>query len=603
MNLQTPSAPSLLTRAERLARKGDAVGAAALYRAVLTRFPANRRARAGLAGLSGAAPSPARAARLRPLVALFQSGQTRAALDLAIRLADAPVPDPAVLEVQAACLRKLGQPEAAIACYDRALQSHDSAALWAGKGAALLEAGRPGRAIAALGRATALAPAAPENWLNLARCKLETGNPTEALEAADRAVACAPGHRQAAVLRGRILLSAGKTAAAQTALEAVLKHHPDDAEALNELAILARATGDPATAERHYARAIALRPRSGALYRNLTEVTRFDAGDARISDMQDLLADETLPDPDRAQLHFALFNALDAADDTDNAFDHLARGNALRKAALGYDIARDAALFAWLKTLRLPEAPMGTPGVRPVFVTGLPRTGTTLTEALLAQGGDARAAGELPLVSATLAPVLRQMQAEARSHLDPEEMLMLQTTLRQGLADYAGGAACVIDKMPLNFRWIGFLRAALPEARFIVLERDPMPVGWSLYRQCFGGSGNGFAYDLADIARYSAMAQDLTRHWLAGDGARLHIQPYAELAQAPEDTARTLRAFCGIAEGTGDSPAPHRAILTASTDLVRQPIDPTRDAAWRRYGPQLEPLRHAYAKLGKFSNV
>ncbi|WP_170311853.1 tetratricopeptide repeat-containing sulfotransferase family protein [Sulfitobacter sabulilitoris] len=602
MNVQTPPARILLSRAERLTRKGDRVAAATLYQDVLDRYPSNRRARTGLARLAQEADQ-ADARTLRPAVALFQSGRITEALELAERIARQGPGSIPLLELKAACLRRLSRPTEAIKCYDRALQTGDTASLWTGKGGALLEAGKLARAAAALGRATALAPDDPLAWMQLARCRLDMGQPTAALEAVETALIHAADARAGAVLRGRILIALGRTDQAERALRDALRGDAQDAPALNELAILARATGDRDGAVRQYDQALRLLPDAAAVHRNLSEVARYTPDAPQIATMLRLVTGPSLAPGDKAQLHFALFNAFDQLDETDRAFDHLQQGNALRKAQLHYDVGRDRQLMSWLASLRLPPAPMGQPRLRPIFVTGLPRSGTTLTEHVLARSPGVHPAGELPVVQTAIAPILRSLEAQMRSHLDPEEILALQTTLRQGLADYAGDHDVIIDKMPLNIRWAGFLRAALPEARIVVLHRDPMAVGWSLYRQYFGGGGNGFAYDLGDIARYQGLVRGMIAHFDAGPGDPLIHLDYADLTATPDETARRLRLACDLKE-----PEPHdapvtRPILTASADQVRGPITAGRDNQWRRYETALSPLRDALKETGGFSNL
>ncbi|MDW4497290.1 sulfotransferase [Sulfitobacter sp. D35] len=600
MNKQTPPARILLSQAERLRRRGDMAGAAGLYEAVISRFPANTRARSGLAALERDAIESLPQDRLDAVAASFRQGHWDEALRLAERLdTDGGPLHPALIEIMGACHLRLGRPEAAVRVYDRALPAQETAELWSAKGRALRAAGRPNRATAAFGRATALAPDCVAHWLDLAACQLDCGQPDAARRAVARALAIAPEHPAALTLQGRVALASGDADNAQAAFGTAIRLDPENAATLNDLAILARALGRRDEALAHYEAALALHPDSAVLHRNLSEIAAFTGpDDPRIARMEKLLDRTTDPD-DRAHLKFALFNALDQLGDHTRAFDHLAEGNALRKARLGYDVTRDAALFAWLKTLRLPRAPMGDPQVTPIFVTGLPRSGTTLTEQILSHGADVRPAGELALVKTAIAPILRTLKENSRSCLSVDEILDLQRILRHRLAEYAGGHATVIDKMPLNFRWIGFLCAALPEARIVVMQRDEMALGWSLYRQCFGGPGNGFAYDLGDIACYQALARDLVAHFQASEAERIVTADFGALIRDPFETALALRRACGIPDPdetlvTTDITRP---ILTASADQVRRAVDPARDTGWCRYAEQLAPLREALDAL------
>jgi hypothetical protein len=154
--------------------------------------------------------------------------------------------------------------------------------------------------------------------------------------------------------------------------------------------------------------------------------------------------------------------------------------------------------------------------------------------------------------------------------------------------------------MPLNFRWTGLICAALPEARVVHVTRDPIAVSWSLYKHAFTGPGNAFAYDLADIASYIKLADDMMAHCNSIFPGRIHRLDYAALIDDPTASTRALAKACDL-EWTDRCLSPHlgdAAVLTASSAQVRQPIYSGSDAAWRRYEPHLGPLRDALKLAG-----
>ncbi len=218
--------------------------------------------------------------------------------------------------------------------------------------------------------------------------------------------------------------------------------------------------------------------------------------------MRRLLAASDQNDPAIAPLHFALFKALDDLDQRARAFAHLEKANRLTKIGSGYDFQTDALPYALSKALiRVPiRADTPPPGLRPIFVTGLPRSGTTLVERILARAEGVQACGELTVVQVTVGRLLREIMTRANKSLSAEDIVRLRRETLQGLIEYSDGRPVLIDKMPLNFRWIGYICAALPEARIVHVSRDTMAVAWSLYRHSFAGGGNRFVYDPADIA-------------------------------------------------------------------------------------------------------
>lgn len=596
MTAQALPASKLLSQAQSARRTGAHDRARALYTEVLARYPANRRARDGLAALERPDPGAKTVtqADLDAALTLYRTGDTATALARAEALARL-APDLAPLtDLRAACHRALGAPQRAVALYRKALTTRTGEApLWRNLGAALMDAHHYHEAAEALEQACACAPSDAENQMALAVCRLEMGHHRRALAAADAALDIAPDRPTALNLRGNALRHLGALDEAKAVHRRVvaLPAPPDQiAEARNHLGILATACGAPDAAAQHFKAAIALRPSHAAAHLSLARTTRYTAAHPHLAQLERLLDSPSGPVSERALLHFAAFEAHDKLGNVETAFAHLARGNTLRKAALGYDIARDAQLFDHLSRLELPQLDTTGTGLRPIFVLGLPRSGTTLTEQILAGAPGTRAGGELSVVAGAAAALLRAAQGATR--ITPAQMRSFATQVRARLTDHAQGAAVIIDKMPLNFRWAGLILAALPEARVVHVTRDATATCWSLYRTCFASGGNGFAYDLDDLAQYHGHYTALMAQWQARFAGRIIPLAYEALTAAPEAEARALVASCGL-DWRDACAAPHmaqRPVLTASAAQVRRPITRGSNAAWQRYAPYLGPL-------------
>lgn len=524
------SADKILSRARQAAKAKDWVTACELYKNLLARFPANKKAQQGLAALRPALPE------------------------------------------------LLG-----------AAQQAQAAGEWA-------EAERH------LAAAATLAPDLPEVALALASYQFETGRAPAALRAAEAVLRRQPGHPGALNAKGRALREMGRGAEAEQALQAALGDPKTDAQTLNNLGTLARARGDRAAAAAHYRRALELAPGDATLHRNLAHAITYTEAEPHLAQLRERLAATGRETPAAAPLHFALFKALDDLDRREEAFAHLAQANRLTKAALGYDFKADALPYALTMALfkgPVPQAAAGE-GPRPIFVTGLPRTGTTLSERILAQAPEVQPCGELTVVQVAVGRLLREVMAREVKALTAADLAALGAEIRAGLAEYSDGRPVLVDKMPLNFRWIGYICAALPEARIVHLGRDPMAVAWSVYRHDFGGAGNGFAYDPADIARFMVLHRDLMAQWRAIYPDRIFDLDYAALVSDPEATTRALAEATGL-EWSPDWLAPERGagqVLTASADQVRRPIYRGSDEGWQRYEAQLGPLRTALTEAG-----
>ncbi|TDK50465.1 tetratricopeptide repeat-containing sulfotransferase family protein [Antarcticimicrobium luteum] len=466
-------------------------------------------------------------------------------------------------------------------------------------------AGRWAEAARGLATAAALAPDLPEVGLALAACELEMGRAPAALRAAETVLERAPEHPGALNVKGRALREMGRVAEAEASLQAALGLAGAEARTLDNLGLLARARGDRAAAEGYFRRAVAQAPENAALHRNLAHAITYTEAEPHLAQMRACLARIGAGDPGAAPLHFALFKALDDLDRRDEAFAHLEAGNRLTRAALGYDFQTDAVPYAVSKALfqaplPAPERTEGGAGPRPIFVTGLPRTGTTLTERILSRAEGVQPCGELTVVQVAVGRLLREVMARETKALSETDLGALGDEIRAGLAEYSGGRPVLVDKMPLNFRWIGYICAALPEARIVHLNRDPVAVAWSLWRHSFAGAGNGFAYDPADIARFMVLHRDLMAHWRGVCPGRIFDLDYAELVADPEGATRALAAAAGL-DWTEDWLAPERgtgAVLTASSDQVRRPIYRGSDEGWRRYEAQLAPLSSALSAAG-----
>ena len=285
------------------------------------------------------------------------------------------------------------------------------------------------------------------------------------------------------------------------------------------------------------------------------------------------------------------------------AFEHLAAGKAKKRAQLRYSIEDDRALFERVQALfdraRIARGADGYSSSEPIFVVGMPRTGTTLVERILSSHSMVLSAGELQNFGISL----------KRSAGTPSKRVLDEQTLERGVeVDFAAlGAEYVastrpltgskprfVDKMPLNFFYIGFIHFALPEAKIICLRRGPLDTCLSNFRQMFavGFSYYNYAYDLEDIARYYAMFDRLMSHWADVLPGKVLQVAYEDLVRDQEAQTRRLLQFCGLdweprCLDFQDNAAP---VATASAVQVRERLYDTSIGRWRRYADKLRPL-------------
>ncbi|MFA6124440.1 MAG: sulfotransferase [Sphingomonas sp.] len=459
-----------------------------------------------------------------------------------------------------------------------------------------------------LAAAVAIAPAfAPARFsLALTLHRLERG--AEALAAIGPVVEAYPGVAMVVGLQAAIHMQLGNVAQAVEAYESVLRTVPDDGEVWHAYGHALRAIGRQDAAVAAYRRAVAIAPGCGEAWWSLANLktVRFDAGD--IAQMQ-ALPDAANANPgDRAYLDFALGKALEDEGRYAEAFEHYARGNAARKRLEPHDAAAHhrfvaQSIAAFDATLFARAAGSGCDTTGPIFVVGMPRSGSTLVEQILASHSHVEGASELPTVTA----LARGLAAANPGYPASIADVPLETFAELGRAYLAqtevyrsGDRPMFVDKFPGNFLHSGLLHLMLPNARIIDVRRNPVACCFSIFKQAFA-RGQAYSYDLEDLARYYRDYVALMEHVDAVLPGRVHRVVYEDMVEDSETEIRNLLDYCGLAFEpqclrffeTG------RNVRTPSSEQVRQPI--FRDALdqWRAFEPWLGPLMTALGPLAR----
>lgn len=524
-------------------------------------------------------------------------------------------------------LHRQGQLAEAERHYRAALESdasHADAMEWLG--VLCLQRGQTGEAVGWLERAAALRPGNAAFLDNLAAAAMQAGRPQEAAAALRRSLAAAP---EAIDTYGRladVLRHLQRPGEAMGMLEQAVERDPhlktvcrDTAKAATEEArcgivlencrhILARY---PAYAPAHYSRACALLnlgkaaeacraceqalvldPTVPVYYHILIEAGTAAQKTAAAAALRQLeMQDAALPEDGRAMLHFLLAKLCDENRHYDEAFSHLAKANAVKRALISYDEERELGGMAAIAAAFTAESLARDGGFEsslPVFVVGMPRSGTSLVEQILASHPQIYGAGELPY--------LPDLAAEyGIPGTVPEQLRELGADYVRKLAALSPDAARVVDKLPLNFLHIGLIHLALPGARIIHVSRDALDTCLSCYSLMFSGDV-GFAYDLGELGRYYRAYADLMDHWRSAlpPGAMLEVR-YEDVVRDLPGEARRMVHHCGLAwdEHCIAFHRTHRAVATASLHQVRQPLHRRAIGRAQAYVAHLEPLRQA----------
>ncbi len=561
---------------------------------------------------------------------LCREGQYRDALALGQTLCGATPRDPELWFLQAAIHGALEDFASAERCCRRALAlAPRQAMLHYNLGIALLRLKRPAEAEATFKTALDLQPAWPEALTELGHACAAQGSLEEAIRYYRQALSIAP--QQAGAILGlatahvarfeygsaKTLLEASPAlpaeghyllgvchkelgelpAAALRYLEA-LRLSPDHAGALSGLAELHALHGNPAAGLDLLEQALAHPPAPLTAILTFSHLAHHAQREAEAIDLLEASLARELGDRNGALVHFALGRLYDRGGDHERAFEHYRQGNHLRGARFdpGAWSRHLEALMNYFRREHLVGLPRGNSDFAPVFIVGMPRSGTTLVEQIVASHPDAFGAGELPLINAftgSLAQRLgaRQPYPACLDTLDQRTLDALAREYQDALPEAARQAHCVLDKMPGNYLHLGLIALIFPGARIVHCLRDPRDNCLSCFFQHFS-AGHEYAYDLAHLGAYYRAHERLMAHWrehLDLPVLTLHLE---ELIEDQEARTRRLLEFCGLDwddrclrfhEST-------RGISTASFDQVRRPLNRDGLGRWRQYQHHLAPL-------------
>jgi tetratricopeptide (TPR) repeat protein len=584
-----------LRKAASLATQRRPIEAANIITEILERFPSNSRAWGLLADIQKMALASLSKETLLMLQALLRGGRA----DEIIRLSTTFQP---VAFGSADLQMILGHANAALNRRFEATQHFDFAtmlqprqsAYWLAAGNDAYLAQELSRAIHCFDKASLLEPKNLDvlNNLGMALAGANVVDRADAVFA--EAAALDPSSVRVAYNRGNFFRDAGRLEDAIASYQQVLATEPQHASAANNLGTVLHQLGRDMDAEGAYLKAVEARPNYAQAHRNLSAVHRYNPDDPLIPIIDNQLS-ATLNERDRMYLNFARSKAHEDCSEFPQAFDRLVEANSIRKKLLNYTIATDELLFTTLRDLfSAPVKPLEVPETkpRPVFVLGMMRSGTTLVEQILSSHSAVHGAGELETLGALCLPLMETFHA-TKQRLTSADLQGLRKRYIDELTGLAQGAAVITDKMPSNFLWIGFILASLPEAKIIHMRRDPVATCWSIFKHYFSSNGNGYAFDLKDVAAYYHLYSQLMQHWHDLFPGRILDVPYETLTEEPETWSRKIVEFSGLPweEACLDFHMNKRAVRTASASQVRKKMYKGSSEAWMKYETQLASLK------------
>lgn len=410
------------------------------------------------------------------------------------------------------------------------------------------------------------------------------------------------------VLRGlgQALLSQSFPDLAETFLQRAQRIRDGGASALYLLGLAAFYLGDEAEAERAWEAALQRNPMMPPVHRLLAKLRRQTPARNHIDRLRATVARMPQGHPEAPWLHYALFKELDDLDDIEGAWQALVQGMQARRRQVAYDAVAEARLFDRLQARSVPATgvAVSTTAPTPIFIVGMPRSGTTLLEQILARHPHVQDAGELRDMLCQLRWVCDRVGGP---HLDEAlcvaaeqaDMGLLGRRYLEKTAWRANGRAFFTDKMPANFLLVDHIARALPQARILHMVRDPMEVCFSNLKELFVDA-YPHTYDQREMAAHFIRYRGLMRNWHSRHPGRILDISYEDLVRAPEAAARRVLDFCGLAWDPDVLAMGPRtsSVATASAAQVREPIHARYVGQWRRYAHHLQPMQTALDEAG-----
>ena len=497
-------------------------------------------------------------------------------------------------------LRSMEKPKDAAESFGKALKIQpDYAECWSNLAAALNDTGEYEEAMRAAVRAIQLQPAMAQAYNNLGDIFLGEAQYAEAFESYQKACELSPKYTIAIINMAKAQRDLDLPEDALETLAKVLEIEPRNPEAHLSKGVLLEQMGDRGAAAESFKKAIESVPELANAHYQLSQIKGRDVTDSELDTMLELGKNPKLTQSDKMYLAFGLCRAYEQREDYDKAYEHLSAGNKIKAENSPYS---DKDAGAYLESLteltqiaiqQMKES-VGLADERPVFVLGMPRSGTSLTEQILASHSEVAGAGERSYAFDTA-----KHSREITKTLYPRSLKLLPADKWEELGRYYLSRHSeddlkhryVVDKTPLNFQYLGMLALALPNARFIHCHRNPVQNCFSIHKLPFDRKQT-YAHDLEALGLYYSRYWSLMNRWKEMFPGRILDVLYEDTVADIESQAHRILDFLDLPfeEGVLDFYSTRRLVKTPSASQVRQPIYSDALQSWKKYEKHLGPL-------------
>ena len=624
----------LLTRARKIANKGEIEEAEKLYSMVLEDSPENKEAKDELSALKHRKlHQEPPVEKIHSVISLFNNNQAQEALDEVKTLING-YPNSALLyNIRGSCIKAIGQLDEAVKDYEKALAlKPDYAEVLYNLGITLRELGQIDAAINSYKQALTIKPDYFGAHNNLGNIFLDLGQLDaaadhfewavaykpdfadaynnlgvvcrqreqlhDAIKNFEKAIDIKPDYIEAHSNLGHSLNLINQEDAALKCYETALAINPNYVLAHINMGSLFQETGKIDLAIKQYEKVLAMNPNHVLAYYNLSALEQYTLSDDQVAKMLSLFSTDNLSLSERFHLCFALVFVYDNLDNQDELFRFLHEGNRLRKEELNYSLEKSQELSSFVREqFSLPPSDIEQslsfePSTnRPIFIVGMPRSGTTLVEQIISSHNEVYGAGELTSLPTIVGPIARD-HSRQNTNFSDSDFLNIRQQYLDVLSRFDVPENVITDKLPLNFQYIGFILSAFPEAKIVHLKRDARATCWSIYKSCFKNKGNGYSYNLDDLAGFYGLYVELMDFWHQLYPGKIYDICYEDLTTNQEDETRKLLEYCDLDwdENCLDFHKNKRAVKTASSLQVREKMYQGSSEAWKKHEAYLGPL-------------
>jgi tetratricopeptide (TPR) repeat protein len=574
--------------------------------------------------------------KIDSVINLFNDGKLNDAIEIAKNLIKNYPHDSILLNIAGACYAGLGKLNNAASCYKKAiLINPDFADFHYNLGNVLNDLGKPYEAIDSFKKVLQILPDNSIALFNLGVTLQKLGQLDEAANYYELATKADPEDSDIRVNLGIVYQEFEQFDDAIEQYKLAIKIEPKATEALNNLGIIHRLIdqsdksikyfeealildpdnegihynlgfayqdlGQVAKAIFHYERSIEQGNHSWSFH-NLSYLKEFKLDDPIIFEMESLLINNKLEELDRIHLCLGLAKIYENLGDEKKFFYFLNKGNGLRKIEMSYSSKETKILHSTIKRIftdsevinREPEKNQKLEK-RPIFILGMPRSGTSLVEQILASHNSVYGAGELDQITKLTLPIIKNFLNGDIKQVSKQAIDFINSEYQNTLSYFNSSASVITDKLPLNFQYIGFILAAFPNAKIIHLKRDARATCWSNYKYFFTSKDNGYSHDFNDLANFYKSYIDLMSFWHKLYPQKIYDLDYEQLTLNQEFETRKLLKYCDLDwdKNCLKFYENDRAVRTISSLQVRKKMYQGSSKSWKKYSSHIQPLINA----------